>query len=95
MGELGSVFVVRNVANMVVSTDMNLMAALQYAVNILKVPLHYRLWSYDCGGMREYGEEGCVLRSSGATFGIFVSLSWLKSVLLSLPVYLYCMSVQQ
>jgi hypothetical protein len=34
-----------NVANMVVSTDMNLMAALQYAVNVLKVPPHYRLWS--------------------------------------------------
>jgi hypothetical protein len=59
MGELGSVFVVRNVANMVVSTDMNLMAALQYAVNDSKY-----LSIIVCGHMTavacEYGEEGCV-----------------------------------
>ena len=36
--DAGSVFVVRNVANMVVNTDFNLMAALQYAVNVLKIP---------------------------------------------------------
>jgi carbonic anhydrase len=34
--EPGSVFVVRNVANLVVSTDVNLMSALQYAVSVLK-----------------------------------------------------------
>jgi len=53
MGEdAGSVFVVRNVANMVVNTDFNLMSALQYAVNVLKIPHIIVCGHYDCGGVR-------------------------------------------
>lgn len=53
MGEdAGEVFCVRNVANMVVATDFNLMAALQYAVNVLKVPHIVVCGHYDCGGIR-------------------------------------------
>lgn len=53
MGEdVGSVFVVRNVANMVVNTDFNLMSALQYAVDYLKIPHIIVCGHYDCGGVR-------------------------------------------
>lgn len=53
MGEdAGSVFVLRNVANMVVNTDFNLMAGLQYAVNYLKIPDIIVCGHYDCGGVR-------------------------------------------
>ena len=53
MGEdAGSVFVLRNVANMVVNTDFNLMAALQYAMDVLKIPHIIVCGHYDCGGVR-------------------------------------------
>jgi carbonic anhydrase len=53
MGEdAGSVFVVRNVANMVVNTDFNLMSALKYAVDYLKIPHIIVCGHYDCGGVR-------------------------------------------
>lgn len=53
MGEdAGQVFCVRNVANLVVATDFNLMSALQYAVNVLKVPHIVVCGHYDCGGIR-------------------------------------------
>ena len=53
MGEpVGSVFVARNVANMVVNTDFNLMSALQYAINVLKVDHIIVCGHYDCGGVR-------------------------------------------
>lgn len=53
MGEAtGSVFVVRNVANMVVNTDFNLMGALQYGVDYLKIPHIIVCGHYDCGGIR-------------------------------------------
>jgi len=50
--EAGSVFVVRNVANMVVGTDFNLMSALQYAMSVLEIPHIIVCGHYDCGGVR-------------------------------------------
>ncbi|CAB9519617.1 anhydrase 2 [Seminavis robusta] len=48
----GSIFVVRNVANMVVSTDVNLLSALQFAVTTLGVKHIIVCGHYDCGGIR-------------------------------------------
>jgi carbonic anhydrase len=66
----GEVFVHRNIANLVVHTDLNCLSVLQYAIEILKVEHIMVVGHYGCGGVQAVAER----RSAG------LADNWLRHI---------------
>jgi len=55
----GEIFVHRNVANLVIHTDMNLMSVVQYAVTVLNIPDIIICGHTGCGGVKHALSNNC------------------------------------
>jgi carbonic anhydrase len=68
----GEIFVHRNIANQVITTDFNSLSVLQYAVDVLKVSHVIVCGHYNCGGIRASLKK--------QSHGLLMVNKWLKHI---------------
>jgi carbonic anhydrase len=77
------IFEQRNIANMVINTDLNLMSVLQYAVDVLKVKHTIVCGHYGCGGVMvaiNTKQNGLVDHMLCNIIAVYIKLSLIPSL---------------